>query len=126
MCLASEARPAMTEPMSAADILAELERMDRDRERIDGDRAGLMERLRVVLADAPQVAPAPADPFELPRDLIEIGAAAALARRAKSTVAAWCRRHPFDGQAGFAVKLGSRWLLSKSLLLKHLGIPRAI
>jgi hypothetical protein len=73
--------------------------------------------------DAPPIAPV--DPMEL-SDLIPAGAAAALARRAKSTVAAWCRSNPINGDSGFAVKIGARWFVSKSRLLRHLGISQAI
>jgi hypothetical protein len=60
------------------------------------------------------------DGLEL-NDLIEVGAAAALVRKAKSTVASWCRSNAISGADGFAVKIGGRWLVSKSRLLKHLA-----
>jgi hypothetical protein len=63
---------------------------------------------------------------ETPTDLIKAAAAAALARRAKSTIGAWCRKNAIDGQKGFSIKLGARWYVSKSRLKKHLGCPRAI
>ena len=110
---------------------------------LDRDRAELMEQLRAALAgnvaavpveagdeishhdefigrdgDAPPVAPVDPGP---PDDLIEVGAAAALARRSKTTMAAWCRENPIDGEAGFAQKIGARWFVSKSRLLRHLA-----
>jgi hypothetical protein len=111
----TDAEPTVT----VADILAKAER-------IYCEFTVLLERLRSATVEAPQVAPAPVDSSELPKDLIEVGAAAALARRAKSTVAAWCRKNVIVGEVGFAVKLGSRWLISKSRFLKHLNVRRAI
>jgi hypothetical protein len=72
--------------------------------------------------DAPPVAPLDPGPpgLEL-SDLIEAGDAAALVRKAKSTVASWCRSNAISGADGFAVKVGGRWLVSKSRLLKHLA-----
>jgi hypothetical protein len=83
--------------VTAAAILAEIEQLDRD-------RAVLMERLRAALAgnvaavlDAPPVAPAqPVDHLETLTDSIQAGDAAALARRAKSTIAAWCYTNAID------------------------------
>ena len=70
------------------------------------------------MPDAPPVAPVDLGP---PDDLIEVGAAAALARRSKVILAAWCRENPIDGADGFAQKLHSRWFVSKSRLLRHLS-----
>ena len=65
--------------------------------------------------DAPPVAPAQAvEHLEMLTDLIEAGAAAALARRAKSTVGAWCRKNAIDGEKGFAIKLSARAGTSRS------------
>jgi hypothetical protein len=112
--------------MTAAHIIAELDRIDRE-------RAALMKQLRTAFADnpagapdAPSVEPAQPEPVDYPTDLIPAGAAAALARRAKSTVNTWCRKNAIDGDAGFAIKLGSRWFVSKSRLLKYLGAGQAI
>ena len=106
--------------MTAAIILAELDQLDRD-------RAALMERLRAALADdlgsvpnAPTVA-TQADDFKMPDDLIPAAAGAALARRAKSTLANWCRSNAFDGRKGFAYRIGARWFVTRSGLLKHLS-----
>ena len=79
------------------------------------------------VAVAPPVSPAQlVDHLETPNDLIKAADAAALARRAKPTIGAWCRKNAIDGEKGFAIKLGARWYVSKSRLLKHLGDPRAI
>ena len=74
------------------------------------------------VAVAPPVSPAqPVDDLETLTDLIHAGDAAALTRRAKSTVAAWCRSNAIDGERGFAVRIGSRWFVSKGRLLQHLA-----
>ena len=76
------------------------------------------------VAVAPPVSPAQlVDHLSMPNDLIKAAAAAVLARRAKPTICAWCRKNAIDGNAGFAIKIGTRWYLSKSRLLKHLGGP---
>ncbi|MET3965434.1 hypothetical protein [Bradyrhizobium sp. S3.9.1] len=82
-----------------------------------------LQRLKLTRApDAPPTAPVDQGPpgVEL-SDLIEAGDAAAIARRSKVTIAAWCRENPINGEAGFAVKLGARWSVSKSRLLRHLA-----
>ena len=116
-----DAEPTMT----AADILAKIGRLD-------DERAEWMEQLRAALPgniaavpDAPPVAPAQLVE-QIPKDLIKAGAAAAIARRSKQTMTAWCRRHAFNGVDGFAVKLGARWHVSKSRLLKYLSTGQAI
>ena len=79
------------------------------------------------VAVAPPVSPAQlVDHLSMPNDLIKAAAAAALARRAKPTIGAWCRKNAIDGENGFAIKLGARWYVLKSRLLKHLGDPRAV
>jgi hypothetical protein len=119
----SDAEPTMT----TADILAKAER-------IYCEFGALMERLRaasadnpapaaVLVPDAPPVAPLDSD---LPNDLIPAAAAAAIARRAKSTIGAWCRANAINGEHGFAIKMGARWFVSRSRLLKHLGVRQAI
>jgi hypothetical protein len=55
------------------------------------------------------------------KGLIPSGEAAELARRAKSTMTNWCRANKIDGEKGFAQKIGSRWFVSKSRLLRHLA-----
>jgi len=56
-------------------------------------------------------------------DLITVTEAAKLAHRSKKTMNAWCRQHPICGEAGLAVKIGKRWLVSRSRLLRHLVEP---
>jgi hypothetical protein len=93
---------------------------------LDEQIAALEKAIEILrgLKHAPDAPPiAPVDPMS---DLIEAGAAAAIARRAKSTIGAWCRANAIDGANGFAVKIGARWFVSKSKLLKHLGTSQAI
>lgn len=76
----------------------------------------VIDRLRALCA--PQT-----DPDDLPdrgmNDLIPAADGADIARRAKPTMNAWCREHPVDA-GGFAVKIGERWFVSKSRLVRHL------
>jgi hypothetical protein len=68
---------------------------------------------------------APTITFERPdlglTDLIPIGEAADLAKRAKSTMGRWCRANKIDGDKGFARQIGKRWWVSQSRLLRHLA-----
>ena len=70
---------------------------------------------------APTEAPLNDRPDHGLTDLISSAAAARLARRAKSTMNSWCREHAINGDAGFAIKIGTRWFVSKSRLLRHLA-----
>jgi hypothetical protein len=54
------------------------------------------------------------------KDLIPAADGAVIAHRAKKTMVAWCKKHPISGDAGFALKIGSRWLVSRSRLIRHL------
>jgi len=104
--------------MNNAEIDAQVEALETTIEWLRGQKRA---------AVAPPVSPAQlADHLDMPNDLIKAAAAAALARRAKPTICAWCRKNAIDGEKGFAIKLGARWYVSKSRLLKHLGGPRAI
>lgn len=64
-------------------------------------------------------APSPVD-TGLPTDLIDVGAAAALARRPKDSVRLWCRLHPIDMPGGFAIRMRGRWLISKRPFIEFL------
>jgi hypothetical protein len=55
------------------------------------------------------------------KDLMPAAAGAELAHRSKGTMTAWCRRHQIVGGAGFAVRIGGRWFVSRSRLVKHLA-----
>ena len=94
----SDAEPTMT----TADVLAKAERIYRE-------FGALMEWVRAASADNPAPAAVrvpeapPVAPLDsgLPTDLIPAAAAAAIARRAKSTIGAWCRANAWDGVDGF-------------------------
>lgn len=67
-------------------------------------------------------APVVADPPDRGiKDLIPAAEAAALAHRSKATIARWCITHPCDSPGGFALQLGKRWFVSKSLFLRFLS-----
>jgi hypothetical protein len=55
------------------------------------------------------------------KDLIPAADGADIAHRAKKTMTAWCKKNPIAGDAGFALKIGSRWLVSRSRLIRHLA-----
>jgi hypothetical protein len=57
-------------------------------------------------------------------DLMPAATAAALALRSKGTMAAWCRRHQIIGEAGFSVRIGARWFISRSRLIRHLAADK--
>lgn len=79
------------------------------------DAVNTIYRLRCERGDALQ----PVD-TGLPIDLIEVGAAAELARRAKDTVRSWCRARPIDMPGGFALRMRGRWLISKRPFVEFL------
>ncbi|MDB5652478.1 MAG: hypothetical protein JWQ94_91 [Tardiphaga sp.] len=57
----------------------------------------------------------------LPPDLIDIGRAAQLARRAPDTVRSWARKHPYGRPGGYGVKIGARWSISRAPFLRAIG-----
>jgi hypothetical protein len=76
--------------------------------------------LRAVSARPATKAEKPPIDFEI-KDLMPVGDGAALARRAKPTMSAWCRSNPIHGDRGFAVLIGKRWFVSRSRLMRHLA-----
>lgn len=100
----------MTIPLEAVQIL--------DQVLADLDRAGSgLGRLRELLAcgrDGTAGDLCQASPQPWPGDLIDVGAAAQRARRAKDTVRSWARNHPAGTPGGFGVKIGARWWISAS------------
>jgi hypothetical protein len=59
------------------------------------------------------------------KDLMPAAEAAALARVAKTTMATWCRKNQVFGDTGFAVRIGARWHVSRSRLIRHLAADRS-
>jgi hypothetical protein len=82
--------------------------------------AAASERLRAASARPASDEPDPRPDMGF-KDLIAAAKGAELAHRAKSTMNSWCGKHPVTGDAGFAVKIGSRWFVSRSRLIRHLA-----
>jgi len=102
-----------------ADIVAEIERLNRARAQLDLELATAMERFRAIANVA--TATSGLRPDLGLKDLISSAEAADLVRRAKSTLNTWCRENAINGNEGFAIQIGPRWFVSKSRLLRHLA-----
>jgi hypothetical protein len=93
----------------AAEVAMVLERQAQERHAL----------FRKAASSPPSVKAVRAQP-EYPDDLIPAATAAGVARRAKSTLASWCRSNVSDGDMGFAYRIGGRWFVSRGRLLRHL------
>jgi hypothetical protein len=82
------------------------------RSRRCGRRSKFCSAKRHSVPNEPPIAPPQlVDQLEMPNDLIKAASAAALARRAKPTICAWCRKNAIDGERGFSIKIGAQFYI---------------